>query len=263
MSFTYGYIREATMAHLDLDETEAQAIGLLARFHIYANEAMQAICSSKPMYKYRELEVVAKYVPLVRDGNTVRPATKQELEWNEEEQGPLDVDFLNKVQLQDYYHDQNIYEVGETVSMEDTFIAFADKQAWREFEAKPTPQEIFEYEAFGNPRYAPKPRYCRERVQVDYDLSYVGRNKIKFYKPGKYKIPGKYMWFRFDSGISDDTPIDMPSDILLTIPLYIAAICFQIDNPQRANLVRNEFELALSRCTATDFMELIEIKSSW
>ena len=71
------------------------------------------------------------------------------------------------------------------------------------------------------------------------------------------------MWFRFDSGISDDAEIDMPADIFLTIPLYIAACCLQIDNPQRANIKRNEFETALARCTATDFMELNEIKSSW
>lgn len=261
--FTYGYIREAIMAHIDLDEEEVQAINLLARFHIFANEAMQAICSSKPLYKYFEAEVVKKYAPLVRDGATIRLATKEEIEWNVEEQGPLEVEFLNSVQTQAYYHERGIYEVFETVSMEDTFIAFADKQAWREYEHKPTPQEIFEYEAFGDQRFAPRPKFVRERVVVDHDFSYVGRNRIKFYKPGHYQIPGKYLWFRFDSGISDDTEIDMPADILLTIPLYIASVCLQIDNPQRANLKRNEFEAALARCTATDFMELNEIKGSW
>lgn len=261
--FTYGYLREATMAHIDLDEAEVQAINLLERFHIFANEAMQAICASKPFYKYFEADVVKKYAPLVRDGAIIRVATKEEIEWDVEEQGPLDVEFLNQTQLQAYYHERGIYEVFETVGMEDTFIAYADKQAWREYEHKPTPQEIFEYEEFNDHRFCPIPKFVRERVVVDRDFSYISRNRIKFYRPGHYKIPGKYMWFRFDSGISDDAEIDMPADIFLTIPLYIAACCLQIDNPQRANIKRNEFETALARCTATDFMELNEIKSSW
>ena len=84
MSFTYGYLREATMAHIDLDEAEVQAINLLERFHIVANEAMQAICASKPLYKYFEADVVKKYAPLVRDGAIIRVATKEEIEWDVE-----------------------------------------------------------------------------------------------------------------------------------------------------------------------------------
>ena len=50
------------------------------------------------------------------------------------------------------------------------------------------------------------------------------------HKTGEFLIPARFLWFRFDSGIGDDTEIDMPADILLTIPLYIASICLQIDN---------------------------------
>ena len=81
--FTYGYIREAVMAHLDIDEEEAQAMNLLSRFHIYANEAMQAICSSKPMYQYIDVTVVKKFSPIVVEENddgtfSYRPATEEE-----------------------------------------------------------------------------------------------------------------------------------------------------------------------------------------
>ena len=69
--------------------------------------------------------------------------------------------------------------------------------------------------------------------------------------------------YKLDSGIGDDTELDMPSDILLTIPLYIAAICYQIDNPQKAQIMRSEFEMALARCTAIDFMTLNDLPSSW
>ena len=84
---------------------------------------------------------------------------------------------------------------------------------------------------------------------------------VKFYKPGRYLIPAKFMWYRFDSGISDEAEIDMPSDIFLTIPLYIASVCYQIDNVQKAQLMRQEFELALARCTAGNFMALNKLES--
>jgi hypothetical protein len=97
--------------------------------------------------------------------------------------------------------------------------------------------------------------------RMDDDFSYISKNKLKFYKPGRYLIPAKFMWYRFDSGISDGTEIDMPSDIFLTIPLYIASVCHQIDNIQKGQLMRQEFELALSRCTAGDFMPLNKLES--
>ena len=257
------------MAHCDIDEEEAQAMGLLSRLHIFANEAMQIICSAKPKYDYFEATVVPKYIPLVTDGKNLRQATKEEAEWDEELQGPLFNEegdrlyFATEDILRDYYHKQNIYEVCEIISMDYTFIGFANKQVWREYEHRPTLQEIFEWEAFGDSRFAPKPRICRERINLDHDMSYIGKNRLKFYKPGKYYVPCKYLWYVFESGQDDFTEIDMPSDIFLTIPLYIASICLQIDSPQRANLKRTEFESALARCSSADFMELNEIKGSW
>lgn len=267
MSFTYGYIREATMAHLDIDEEEAQAMHLLERFHIYANEAMQAICGSKPMYKYFEATVVSKYAPLVRytpDESSeaiIRLATKREIALHEEGIEDPDLVWLNEVQVKQYWHERQTYEVSEKIAMEDTFIGYAFKQAWKIVEVKPSIDDILDAEAFHKP--LPKSTFKHERAEVNQDYAYIGKNQLKFYKPGQYLIPGKYMWYRFESGVSDDQEIEMPSDILLTIPLYIASICMQIDTPQKANIKRNEFEMALARCTSTDFMELPKFKGSW
>lgn len=258
--FTYGYIREATMAHLDIDETEAQAMNILSKFHIFANEAMQAICSSKPMYQYIDVTVVDKYAPLVMDGAFFRPATEAEINWNTEEQGELGLSFATPEQTKAYYHERGICEVGEVLSMDANFIAFADKQAWKLAERKPSIAEQLAAEAFGK---SVSSITTKEEAVIDNDFSYIGKNKLKFYKAGKYEIPGKFLWYRFDSGLSDTAELDMPSDILLTIPLYIASICYQIDNTQRAQLMRQEFEIALSRCTSTDFMTLNKIKPSW
>ena len=50
---TWGYIKQATLAKLDLESGEAEVQNLLGRFYIFANEAMSQICSSiKPKYTY-------------------------------------------------------------------------------------------------------------------------------------------------------------------------------------------------------------------
>ena len=144
--------------------------------------------------------------------------------------------------------------------MNANFIAFADKQAYKIVESKPTISELLAAEAFGK---TIKSSIKREDAKVDLDFSYIGKNKLKFYKTGKYEIPAKFLWYRFDSGMSDNDELDIPADILLTIPLYIAAICYQVDNTQRAQLMRQEFEIALSRCTSTDFMTLNKVESTW
>lgn len=263
--FTYGYIREATMAHIDLDEEEVQAMNLLGRFHIFANEAMQAICSDKPMYKYLEVTIVPKYAPLVYDVDTngeafIREATKREIEWDPEEDGELEVKFLNEVQVKDYWNKKGIYQVCDKVKMDQAFIAFTDRQAYKIVEEQVSLDKILEAEAFDIPLIK---KTQRVKTVLDHDFSYISKNQIKFYKPGTYEIPYKSLWYIFESGIGDDVEIDMPSDILLTIPLYIASVCMQIDNPQKANIKRSEFELALAKCTSSDFMTLNEIKSTW
>lgn len=258
--FTYGYIREAIMAHLDTDEEEAQAMKILSRFHIFANEAMQAICASKPMYKYIDITVVEKFAPLVMDGASFRLATDEEINWDVNVDGPRPFKMATEAQTIDYYHSNNIYEVGEKINMSDTFIAFANKKAWKITERKPSVSEQLEAEAFGK---TIKTITEKMPALIDGDFSYISKNQLKVYKPGKYLIPGRFLWYRFDSGISDEEELDMPSDILLTIPLYVASICLQIDNLQKAQIVRNEFEMALARCTSTDFMTLNDVPSDW
>lgn len=266
MNYTYGYLREAVLAHLDIDEEEAQAMHLLERLHIFANEAMQAICSNKPMYQYIDITVVEDYAPLVMDGAFLRLATEEEINWDVEEQGLLPVAFASEDITKDYYHKLGIYKKLETLSMTENFIAFADKKCLKISEYKPTMEELMEAEAFESKAYElAKKKKCmiKEEAIPEYHFSYLGRNSIKFYKTGHYLIPAKYLWFRFDSGISDDTEIDMPADIFMCIPLYIAASCLQIDNMQKAQIKRSEFELALGRCTSTDFMPLNEFKYDW
>ena len=55
--YTWGYIKENTLNKLNLEEDEANELGLLSRFPYYANEAMTQICSIKPHEKFYELVI--------------------------------------------------------------------------------------------------------------------------------------------------------------------------------------------------------------
>ena len=55
---------------------------LQERYHIFANEAMQAICSVKPKYDYFVVQAVSKYLPVINEGNNIfRLATEDEINW--------------------------------------------------------------------------------------------------------------------------------------------------------------------------------------
>ena len=216
---------------------------------------MQAICGSKPQYKYVDVTVVEKFAPLVWDGAFLRLATEAEIK------GEVAATFATEEQTREYYHNINTYEKDEIMSMSDTFLSFAaNKQAYIEEKRKPTIPEILEAEAFHKEL---KEVIVKRDAKSKVDFSYIGKNQIQFHTTGRFFIPARFLWFRFDSGIGDEVEIDMPADIFLTIPMYVASICFQIDNPQRAQIMRNEFELALARCINTDFMPLSKIPMSW
>ena len=78
--FTYGYIREAALVHADLSDTEASDMQLRSRFNYYANEAMQAICASRPRYDYINISVVDKLQDVVYNQATSSfvPATEED-----------------------------------------------------------------------------------------------------------------------------------------------------------------------------------------
>lgn len=201
--YTYGYLREAVQAHLDLDEQEIQAMNLQSRYHIFANEGMMAICAVKPKYEYHIINVTTEML------NT-------------------------------------------KIKMPQDFIAFADKQAWAFVVSNAFDPEVF---IQGDRDLVPQEHSGVKKVKADKTMfTYAGSNTLIFGKEGEYWIPYKGYWFKFKSNTNDDDEIDMPEDIFLTLPLYIASVCLQMDHAQKAATKRAEFELALSRVSNPDFM---------
>lgn len=57
MGYDWNYIKNMTLAKMDMSDEEAEVQNLLSRFTLYANEAMTQICSIKPKYTYQIFNV--------------------------------------------------------------------------------------------------------------------------------------------------------------------------------------------------------------
>ena len=253
--FTYGYLREAVMAHCDLEEDELQAMNVLKRLHIFANEAMQAICACKPKYKYFKFKVVEKYRPILEDivENQIvyREASDEEMAHLER------YNVADAIARKEYYESQNIYLMNEPIKVGADFISFTNKQSFvKKYENKFKP-ETFVNDWTVNIQEALSP------VRYNKDLTFADNNIIICHVPGEYQVPYKAVWYRFTSAMSDNTDLDMPIDILNCLPLYIASVVLQIDYAQKAQIKRSEFEMALSRINVTDNMPVNRIIPSF
>lgn len=68
MSYTWGYVKNASLAKLDLTEEEATIQNLLSRFPYYANEVITQICSSiKPKYSFVEFNITIDLIGVPQD----------------------------------------------------------------------------------------------------------------------------------------------------------------------------------------------------
>ena len=66
--YTWGYIKDVTLAKLDLDALEANEQDLISRFPFYANEAMTQICSAvKPKLSYAQFNIDKNNIGLLKE----------------------------------------------------------------------------------------------------------------------------------------------------------------------------------------------------
>ena len=65
--YTWGYIKDVSLAKLDLQEDEATVQNLLSRFPFYANEVITQVCSSiKPKYDFAYFEITSDDVGVLK-----------------------------------------------------------------------------------------------------------------------------------------------------------------------------------------------------
>ena len=65
--YTWGYLKDVSLAKLDLDENEATVQNLLSRFPFYANEVITQVCSAiKPKYTFAKFVINTENVGVIQ-----------------------------------------------------------------------------------------------------------------------------------------------------------------------------------------------------
>ena len=293
--YSWDYIEEATLAKLDLDQdsgVEANKIGYIDRFLIYANEAMTQICNSiKPKRTSVEITVYdandpckpinAKYITYtdISLNNVIKnnknlyssPLEVSNVSMNNENVVVYLTDGTNyiigksnstieKYELMCYEHGVSKY----IVIMEDN-TSFYFSVILTEGGTTLLSKGTSDFVAFSNsPSYEKiiyKDYFGKEEtklVELHNDiLLYHGYNNVMFLKPGNYIISYKARWFTFTTELTNDDkrgePLDAPDDVLDCIPSYIASQCYKVDDEYKAQVYRNEYEMFLARVDDTDF----------
>lgn len=94
---------------------------------------------------------------------------------------------------------------------------------------------------------------------------YYGDRQIMFPEVGSYKIFYNALWQEINEEYMDARkPKDLPIDqsVLNCIPTYVASQILAEDDPQRSAVLRNEYELMLSRLDTTTMYEEGHFKST-
>lgn len=221
--YTWGYIKQACLAKLDMSANQAIENGLLNKFPFYANEAITQITSAiKPKREYVEFKVrceskIVEYCKQTYHLDNVSFLFNQ----------PCDLSGLSLNELSALKEYNSYVYIGKNVSMPNDFFSWNDDKS-----------------------YICNGEHISEATDKNYNL--FGNNKILFLTEGDYKIPYNARWFIFNTDTNDDVELDVPYDILDCLPSYIVSQCYKIDDEQKSSIYRNEYEMFLARIDEND-----------
>lgn len=239
--YTWGYIKDATLAKMDFTANQAIDMGLVDKMPYYANEALTQITSAiKPNRKYTDFLVLDKDVVIKKIAEKLK---NQDLSFLVNR--PCDKTLLTEDQLEALeFYNTHLY-VNDPINMPNDFVAWSDEIAYMKI-------KTVEIEGRGHMTRFGKVQagYCE--LNDSYYSTY-GSNKIVFYIPGEFRIPYKASWYKFTTTTNDDAGLDIPDDIVECIPSYIASQLFKIDDEQKSAIYRNEYEMALARIDENEY----------
>ena len=225
--YTWGYIKEATLAKLDMTADEASEYGFLNKFPFYANEGLIQIASA-----IKADRKTCTYT--IKDRNKVLFMLKHKYK--------IDYDLIvNKTirpenMLEDYkkmFDEYNSYlYIGDKISMPKDFMQWIDEPVQKAYERG----------------------YTTVWKQARADEYFIaGHHQIVFNEEGTYLVPYDGLYMQFTSTTDDDEILEIPADIVNAIPSYIASQCFKIDDEQKSSIFRNEYEMFLARINDDDY----------
>lgn len=225
---TWGYIKQATLAKMDLSVDAAVDQGLIEKMPFYANEALTEITSSiKAKRAYADFKVADRNEVL----NCISQTYGQDAMYFVLDHS-CDLSTATEAQCNALkVYEQYVY-VGDTIKMPDDFVAWSNDTNWR----------------------LVKDCSGHDTLEPLKDTEFAQRgNKLIFMKPCICKIAYFAKWFFFTPTTQDDAELDIPDDILVCLPSYIASQLFKIDDEQKSSIYRNEYEMALARINENDY----------
>lgn len=218
--YTWGYIKAACLAKLDMTADQAIDMGLMNKFPFYANEAIGQITQAiRAKRSYAEFEVHDEFWEI---------ATLKE-KYNLDDMSFLYNHSYDKTEctlnqlkaLEEY----NKYSyIGKPVRMPKDFIFWGDDRNYQYDDCRHT-----WYEA------------------SDDDFDIIGDNKIMFTHCGKFRISYCAKWFTFLPTTDDNEELNVPDAIIEALPSYIVSQCYKIDDEVKAAYYLNEFEILIAR----------------
>ena len=225
---TWGYIKQATLAKMDLSVDAAVDQGLIEKMPFYANEALTEITSAiKAKRAYADFKVADRNMVLDYIAKTYgQDAMYFVLDHS------CDLSTATEAQRNALkVYEQYVY-VGDTIKMPDDFVAWSDDTNWK----------------------VVKDCNGHDILEPLKDTEFAQRgNKLIFMKPCICKIAYFAKWFFFTPTTQDNIELDIPDDILVCLPSYIASQLFKIDDEQKSSIYRNEYEMALARINENDY----------
>lgn len=297
--YSWDNIEETTLAKLDLDQDgglEANKIGYINRFIVYANEAMVQIASA---IKPKRTSVTFTVYDI---NNKLRPINAKYTTYTD-----ISISKLIQEQKSIYNYKMtkdncisNISVVdntccvelvnGETYTLQinstennadgcECIIVDSNDDTVMYNVILPSGSTLtfmVELQYYNIKEHAdndfiafsdsPSYEYCEGNMTEIHDdkILYHGFNTFMMLKPGKYSVAYKALWKHFTIDITNDenrrNAIDVPDDVLVAVPSYIASQCYKVDDEYKAQLYRNEYEMFLARIDDTDFDNTTTIK---
>ena len=215
--YTYGYIKNAILTKLNLTEKEALEQNLLDTFIYNINECLSQIASTiKPDFCTKQVTVYKDEIPIPKEMLIV-------------DTDPVEVRLEKKKSIKAYLEDKSL--VNTLYKMPDNFIAFS-----------------------GVPRFQEEKCNCYlPSKEVHDEVVHIDRKQVMFLKPGIYQITYDGWWRTFNDEMQDSDELDIPEDVVICIPSYVASQVWKIDDERKANIFRNEFEIFFSRINNSDY----------
>lgn len=247
--YTWGYIKEATLAKMDLTVEQAINMNLINKMPFYANEAITQITSSIKAkrtyteYKIRNEAEMLKYLMYT---------------YNLDDMSFLystDTSMLTDVELTAYNIYYSYSYENKPLDFPNDFFAWSDDIVYKCKQFKHANDTVIcDY------------TYKDEWIEAsDFDYVTYGGNKVIFKHSGDYRFPYLAKWFKILPTTNDNFELDCPDDILDALPSYIASQLYKIDDETKSAILRNEYEMAIARIDENDYStnKTIVIGGNW